>query len=331
MTPALIMLGYAAVLGWLGAAPLARLTSSGVNARLGLTVWFVAMSSALGSAVVAVAFLVRTAVNGWPRFAGTICQSVTGGPCPPQLYRSAIFEASVAGASALAVLTVLTLAWRYGRSVQGARRRASEHAQAARITGRRFPGTGIPPLSTAVVLETPQPAVYCVPGRPATIVLTTGALAVLDPPQLLAVLAHEHAHLAGRHHLLVTLGKATRAGFPGVPLFTRGSDEVARLAEMRADDAAVRRSGRPTLIAALLAMGTGTAMPAAALRMPAAALGASACAVAARVQRLLDPPDRARLIRYGAALAAVTLLLALTSVTLTGYAAPLATHALALA
>ena len=96
MIAALIMLGYAAALAWFGAAPLARLTTSGVNARLGLTVWFVAMSSALGSAVVAVAFLVRTAVNGWPRFAGTICQSVTGAPCPPQLYRSAIFEASVA-------------------------------------------------------------------------------------------------------------------------------------------------------------------------------------------------------------------------------------------
>ncbi len=305
MTPALIMLGYAAALAWFGAAPLARLTSSGVNARLGLTVWFVAMSSALGSAVVAVAFLVRTAVNGWPRFAGTICQSVTGAPCPPQLYRSAIFEASVAAASALAVLTVLTLTWRYGRSVQGARRRASEHAQAARITGRRFPGTGIPPLSTAVVLETPQPAVYCVPGRPATIVLTTGALAVLDPPQLLAVLAHEHAHLAGRHHLLVILGKATRAGFPAVPLFTRGAEEVARLAEMRADDVAARRSGRDTLLQALVAMGTGRPLP-----TPAAALAATGGIVSARVRRLLDPPGWTSRAYHGLALSAVLLALA---------------------
>ncbi len=40
---------------------------------------------------------------------------------------------------------------------------------------------------------------------------------------------------------------------------------MARLAEMRADDAAARRSGRPALVAALLAMGTGAAVPAAAL------------------------------------------------------------------
>jgi Zn-dependent protease with chaperone function len=311
MIPALIMLGYAAALAWFGPAPLARLTAAGVNARLGLAVWFVAMSSALGSAVVAVSFLVRTAVDGWPRFAGTICQSVTGAPCPPQLYRSAIFEASVAAASALAVLAMMTLTWRYGRSVHGARRRASEHAQAARITGRRFPGAGIPPLSTAVVLETPQPAVYCVPGRPATIVLTTGALAVLDQPQLLAVLAHERAHLAGRHHLLVTLGKAARAGFPGVPLFSRGAGEVARLAEMRADDVAARRSGRDTLLQALVAMGTGSPLAA-----PSASLAATGGAVTVRVRRLLDPPSGTSRACHGLALTGALLALAALSVLL---------------
>jgi Zn-dependent protease with chaperone function len=308
MTPALVMLGYAAVLAWLAPAPLARLTAMGVNARLGLAVWFGAMSSSLAAAVVAVSFLVRTAVEGWPGFAVTICRSVSGGPCPPQVYRSAIFELSLAAASAVAVLTVITLTWRYGRSVHRARRRASEHARAARITGRRFPGTGIPPLSTAVVLETARPAVYCVPGRPATIVLTTGALAVLDPPQLLAVLAHERAHLAGRHHLLITLGKATRAGFPAVPLFTRGAEEVARLAEMRADDVAARRSGRDTLLQALVAMASGQPLPA-----PSAALAATGGVVTARVRRLLDPPSWTRRACHGLALAGV--LLALAAVT----------------
>ena len=311
MIAALIMLGYAATLAWFGAAPLARLTAAGINARLGLAVWFTAMSSALASAVVAVSFLVRTAVDGWPRFAGTICQSVTGGPCPPQLYRSAIFEASLAAASAVAVLTVITLAWRYGRSVHCARRRASEHAQAARITGRRLGETPIAALSAAVVLDTPQPAVYCVPGRPATIVLTTGALAVLDEPQLLAVLAHEHAHLAGRHHLLVTLGKAARAGFPGVPLFARGADEVARLAEMRADDVAAGRSGRVTLLRALVAMGTGQPLAA-----PSAALAATGGAVTARVRRLLDPPSGASRACHGLALTGVLVALAAVSVVL---------------
>ena len=311
MGPALIMLGYAAALAWLAPAPLARLTASGINARLGLAAWLVGISSALISTVVAVSFLVRTAVYGWPTFAGTICRSVYGGTCPPQVYRSAFFELSLAVASTLAVLTLTMLTWRYGLSVQRARRRAGEHAQAARITGRRFPGAGIPPLSTAVVLEASQPAVYCVPGRPATIVLTTGALAVLNPSQLLAVLAHERAHLAGRHHLLITLGRAMRTGFPGVPLFTRGAEEVARLAEMRADDVAVRRSGRDTLLQALVAMGTGKPLP-----TPSQALAATGGVVTARVRRLLDPPSRTRRAGYGLVLAGVLIALAAVSVIL---------------
>ena len=311
MTTALVMLGYAAALAWLGPAPLARMTARGVNARLGLAVWLVAASSALASALVAVSFLVREAVEGWPTFAGTICRSVNGGTCSPQVYRSALFELSLAAASGVAVLILVALTWQYSRTVHRSRQRASEHAQAARITGRQFPAAGIPPLSTAVVLEAEQPAVYCVPGRPATIVLTTGALAVLAPEQLLAVLAHERAHLAGRHHLLITLGKAMRAGLPAIPLFTRGAEEVARLAEMRADDVAARRSGRDTLLQALVAMGTGRPLP-----TPSAALAATGGVVSARVRRLLDPPGRTRRACHGVALSAVLLALAAASVLL---------------
>jgi Zn-dependent protease with chaperone function len=252
MTTPLVMLGYAATLAWLGPVPLARLTTRGVNARLGLVVWLAAVASALGAALVAVSFLVRSAVAGWPTFAGTICRSVYGSACSPQVYRSALFELSLAAASAVAVLVLVTLTWQYGRSVQRARRRAREHAQAARITGRQFLATEIPPLSTAVVLEAPQPAVYCVPGRPATIVLTTGALAVLEPAQLHAVLAHERAHLAGRHHLLITLGKAMKAGLPGVPLVTRGAEEIARLGRLLDPPGWTRRACHGLALSAVL-------------------------------------------------------------------------------
>jgi Zn-dependent protease with chaperone function len=169
----------------------------------------------------------------------------------------------------------------------------------------------------AVVLDAPQPAADCVPGRPAAIVLTSGALAVLDRAQLGAVLAHERAHLAGRHHLLISLSRGLAASFPGVPVFTRGPAEVARLAELCADDAAARRSGRPVLVAALLAMGTGTAVP-------APALAVTSGAVTTRVHRLLDPPRRGRRARYGLALVAVMLLLAALSGLVIVFAGPLA-------
>ena len=323
MRAALLVFGYALVVAWLAPPLLTRLTARGISARLGLAAWLTAMASVVASAIAALQFLIRAAITGWPNLAEAVCRSVTGSACAPTVYKSAAFEAGLGATALLATLTAAVLAWRYGRSVQRARRRTHEHAELARMTGRSLPGAG-----PAMVLDAEQPVAYCVPGRPAAIVLSSGALAVLDPAQLTAVLAHERAHLAGRHHVLTGLTRALSACFPAVPLFARGAGEVARLAEMRADDAAARRSGRPTLIAALLAMGTGTAVPAAVV--PATALAATGCAVVSRVQRLLDPPDRALLVRYGAALAAVTLLLAAASVMLTGYAGPLASHALAL-
>ncbi len=179
------------------------------------------------------------------------------------------------------------------------------------------------PGGAAVVLDAARPAAYCVPGRPAAIVLTSAALAVLDPGQLAAVLAHERAHLAGRHHLLIGLTRGLAATFPGVPLFTQAPAEVARLAEMCADDAAARRSSRPMLVAALLAMGTGGAVP-------AAALAATTCAVSARVQRLLEPAPRGRYVGNRVALVAVIFLLAAVSVLVTCYAGLLAAHGLGL-
>ncbi len=161
------------------------------------------------------------------------------------------------------------------------------------------------------------------PGRPATIVLTSGALAVLDSAQLDAVLAHERAHLAGRHHLLITLTKALSVILPAVPLFAAGSAEVARLAEMCADDSAARDSGRHIVLAALLTMGTGRAVP-------AAALAATAGAITTRVQRLLDPPPHARQARNGAALVTVTVLLAAATGLMALLAGPLAAHLAAL-
>jgi Zn-dependent protease with chaperone function len=315
--PALLVLCYALVVAWCAPALLTRLTARGVSARLGLAAWAAAMLSVLASALVALQFLIRAAIAGWPGLAEVVCRSVSGGACAPAVYRSAIFELVLGVVTIAAALVVTVQAWRYGRSVQRGQRRTRAHAQVARIAGRSLPG-----VSATVVLDATQRAAYCLPGRPATIVVTSGALAVLDPPQLGAVLAHERAHLAGRHHVLIALTRAFAATFPAVPLFMGAPAEVARLAEMCADDAAARRSGRPALIAALLAMGTGAAVP-------AAALAASACAVTARVLRLLEPPRRARRARYGLALLTLVLLLALVPAAAAAFGGPLTTLTIA--
>jgi Zn-dependent protease with chaperone function len=320
MNAALLVFGYTLAVAWSVPMLLSRLTRHGISARLGLAAWLTVMASVLASAGAAVALLAGAAIAGLPRLAEAVCRSVAGRACTPVVYRSAAFEVPLGAAAIAATLTAAVLAWRYGRALQRAGRRTRAHAEAARITGRRLPVKGEWGVAggATVVLDAPQPAAYCVPGRPAAIVLTSGALAVLDQDQLGAVLAHERAHLAGRHHLLISLSRGLAASFPGVPVFTRGPAEVARLAELCADDAAARRTGRPALVAALLAMGTGAAVP-------APALAVTSGTVTARVHRLLDPPRRGRHARYGLALAAVTLLLASASGLVIVFAGPLAT------
>jgi Zn-dependent protease with chaperone function len=314
MRSALLMCLYALAVAWYSPALLARLSATGMSARLGLTTWLTAMASVLASMAIALQDLVSAAAAGWHLLAEAFCQSVTGHACPPPVYRSAIFEIPLAATALGAALAAAVLAWRYGRNVQRAQQLAHAHSAAALITGRRLPAAG-----GTVVLDVPQPAAYCVPGRPAAIVLTTGALALLEPEQLTAVIAHERAHLAGNHHLLVTLTRGLSAVLPGVPLFTRAQAEVTRLTEMLADDAAARHSGRPALVTALLALGTGAPVP-------ARALAAAAGDVTARVQRLLQPASPSPRARNRLVLATVTILLAAGPGLLTWVAGPLFTR-----
>jgi Zn-dependent protease with chaperone function len=304
MRPALLVFCYAVAVAWVLPVPLGRLSETGVSPRLGIAAWLVAMTGVLASALAALGLLARAAIAGWPAFARTVCESVTTGACPPAVYRSAAYELGLAIMAFLSGIALILLGWRYGRSLRRASTQTRAHAEAARITGHPV-GAG----NAAFVLDATRPAVYCVPGRPPTIVLTTGALAILGPEQLAAVLAHERAHLAARHHLLIAVTRCLAAVAPLVPLLARGTAEVARLAEMRADDVAARRGGRRTLLAALLAMGAGVAVA----PTPAAWLAATGGVVAARVRRLAEPPPRARKMRHGLALAALTLAIAAAS------------------
>lgn len=292
MIAALALFGYALAVSWFAPAPLARLTGPGVSVRLGLAAWLAAIGSALVAGGLGIQSLFRTIGADWPSLTRALCRSVAGSACTSVVYRSALYELVVGAAAILVTAAAVVVAWRYGRRTQRARSASRAHARAALVTGRPLPGTG------AVVLDDPRPAAYCVPGRPAAIVFTTGALALLDDAQLTAVLAHERAHLSGRHHAIVMAARALAFALPGIPLFTRGAAEVARLAEMSADDAAARRAGRGTLVAALLAIGTGTAVP-------SALLAAASYAVPARVERMLRPARPARAAAIGVALALV--------------------------
>jgi Zn-dependent protease with chaperone function len=304
MRPALLVFCYAVAVAFILPLPLARLSEPGFSPRLGLAAWLTAMVSVLACVTAALGLLARAAIAGWPSFARTVCESVSAGTCPPAVYRSAAYELGLAATAFLGGIAMILLGWRYGRSLHRASIRTRAHAEAARITGHRVEGG-----NAAFVLDAKRPAVYCVPGRPPAIVLTTGALAVLDPGQLTAVLAHERAHLAGRHHLLLAVTRSLAAVAPVIPLFARGTSAVARLAEMRADDVAARWGGRRTLLAALLSMGAGVA----AAQAPTGWLAATAGVVTARIRRLADPPPPARWVCHGLALTTLTLAIAAAS------------------
>jgi Zn-dependent protease with chaperone function len=144
------------------------------------------------------------------------------------------------------------------------------------VVGRRVDGLD------AVVLDAPERLAYCVAGRPSAIVVTSAMLDALDDRHLRAVLAHEHAHLAGRHHQILAFTRGLAAIMPRVELFSTGARELARLLEMCADDAAARRHGARTLLDALLAMSDGA--PA-----PIGTLGSTGVDVLARAERLALP------------------------------------------
>jgi hypothetical protein len=101
------------------------------------------------------------------------------------------------------------------------------------------------------VLDGAVPLAYCVPGRSPRVVLTDGALQLLDEPQVDAVLRHEQAHLRHRHDLVLESFTAFYQAVPA-PLRSRAPlDAVHLLLEMVADDAARGRSGPEPLRAAL--------------------------------------------------------------------------------
>ncbi|SEP53336.1 M56 family metallopeptidase [Amycolatopsis saalfeldensis] len=282
MSVAACLLLYSFAAAVLAPRLLVRLTHAGVAPRLGVAAWLAAIGSVIGSWAVAAVFLAAELLRDWTQARQTILST-----CFAQLRAVAtgsygvavqIGLLTLAGFAAVAVVILLA---RLGRSLLRARATTHEHARMARLAGAHDT------TLDAIVLDVPEPAAYCVAGRPHTVVLTRGAMAALGDRHLDAVLAHERAHLAGRHHLLIALTRGLAAILPRIELFTTGAAEVARLLEMCADDAAARAHGRRTVLQALLAL-SGAAP------VPAGALGASGVGVLARAERLATPPEPAR-------------------------------------
>lgn len=170
---------------------------------------------------------------------------------------------------------------------------------------------GDPKVPGALVVDHPAAAAYCVPGLRSRIVISAGALALLDQAELAAVLAHERAHLRERHDLVLLPFTALARAFPWSVLVQRSYASVALLVEMLADDHAARQRPARELVTALIRVGAAGApgSPSGTLAIAYEDAATSDSGVTARVERLLTPVPGisvpARALVYGAAAALV--------------------------
>lgn len=235
-----------------------------------------------------------------------------------RLLGAGLFHAWLAGLGGLGALLLgmdlVPFLWR------GRRRRpvpsAPEPAVAAQVEAALAPllaGLGLarPGL---VWLERDAPVLFCTGVRAHSIVLSRGALRLLDPAELRAALAHELCHLE-RHDPLASWGVlAARIAMWFNPAFQVVSRAVARDAEWLADDRAAALCGdRLALASGLLKLHRATAGPAPVSRsLPLAGALSEPLArvrdrdVEQRCRRLLDPaPAR---LPFGAARVALAAL-----------------------
>lgn len=256
--------------------------------RLGLLLWL------------ATAFCVLTGVSGLLLSAGlapyrrgilpALGRLASGGLAPG--LTPAHLTAVGAGLLLITVMAAVAM-----RSSWGVHRERARHRLLLDLVARRDARNEV------LILDHPVAAVYFLPGRPGCVVVSSGAWDALTDGELAAVLAHERAHAAARHHLVLAPFQALCRALP-CPATLRAAGCVELLVEMCADDHAARDRGSAQLSAALRRFRELSPRPA-----PRGALGADH-ALTLRLQRLRSArrplPRQHRWWIIGAALTVAT-------------------------
>lgn len=155
---------------------------------------------------------------------------------------------------------------------------------------------GLPP-PPVVFLDGEQPVLFCTGARRHAVVVSRGALRLLDRDELRAALAHELAHLARHDPAASWVVMAARALMAFNPAFQVLSRAIAKDAEWLADDEAARVCGdRLALASGLIKLHRATVGPPPVRRtLPLAAAlvepfdRARSLDVEVRCRRLLEP------------------------------------------
>ncbi|MFE4367549.1 M56 family metallopeptidase [Streptomyces sp. NPDC056835] len=161
--------------------------------------------------------------------------------------RAAVPYDEVAGKAAIVALTFVVVACSLTVR-RHLRFRFRAHRALAGLRSRTGLGSGSISGSSALsgfgsevaVLDDEEPYAYALPGSPGRIIVSTGMLSCLDEAEWRALLAHERAHLAGRHHrLLLAVQLAGRAN----PFLRPLRAAVMYSTERWADEEAARVTG----------------------------------------------------------------------------------------
>lgn len=307
MIVAIALFGYAVLLLSSGASVLARACWPDRAPRLAVAAWLALTGSAAASVTMGGLALVVPTV----RVSTELSELLAACAMALRARYAHPGGAALAGAGAVLGLAVIVrVTWCTAGTLAREELARRRHRCGLALAGRHDARLG------AILVDHHEAAAWCLPGAGRQVVLTTAALGALDDVQLAAVLAHERAHQRGHHHLLVALAGSLAAAFPRIRAFQQGHEQVARLVELLADDAAAAASPRLKVAEALLNL----AAPA---PISAAALGAGGSATAARIRRLITAPPPLSRPRAAAGMIAVTALAAFPLVVLVGPAVAL--------
>ncbi|MBB4893454.1 Zn-dependent protease with chaperone function [Streptomyces olivoverticillatus] len=188
------------------------------------------------------------------------------------------FAAPLGAAACGAALTVAVAAvrvlLRHGRQVLRADAAVAGHSSAGDLT----------------VLPDAGADAYALPGRPGRIVVTAGMLRRLDAGERAVLLAHERAHLAARHHVLLLCAELAACLHPALRALR---EPLAFQLERWADEEAATAVGDRRLAARAVGRAALAASAAPPGRRPDLALRATAGPVPRRVAALLAAPATA--------------------------------------
>ncbi|AWH01365.1 M56 family metallopeptidase [Rhodococcus ruber] len=236
MIVAVALFASALVLGFGAPRWLPRLAAPGVDPRLALAAWVstqVLFVAVLVGGPLAVATRPGLRLEQMPLLAATCVRTARDEGLLPWLPYAEVALWVVAGALVGRILLVVA------RSYRRHRRDTAAHLNLVRTLGETRPGGDV---GDVLWLRENSCAAYSIGGRNGAVVASEG-LSVLAPRERHAVLAHEYAHIRGRHHVLVMFGAALAAALPFVPLCRQGVTWVRVLVELAADRRAAQACG----------------------------------------------------------------------------------------